>query len=118
MEFIRKDYAKYNTTSFIIKNAVFSLKDCEILEVKDTQHDYQKAVVKISKKMVDKMNDIEKDINDYLSDEGIDKITLVYGNKIYAKKETTIPKEDLDCIKIKSVFVNNERKPFLQLWLV
>lgn len=36
MAFRRDDYAKYNTSSIIIKNATFILKGCEILEIKDT----------------------------------------------------------------------------------
>ena len=43
-------------------------------------------------------------------------ITIVYGNKIYPKTVLRNPTE-ASTIKIKSVWVNNENKPFPQLWL-
>ena len=58
----------------------------------------------------------ESQINDYLKSEGIPPITILYGNKIYLKNQiynTT----DMSIIKIKSVWINDENKPFLQLWL-
>ena len=58
----------------------------------------------------------EVQINDYLKGEGIPPIKILYGNKIYPKTIIHNP-TDASIIKIKSVWVNNENKPFLQLWL-
>ncbi len=118
IEFRHDDHTKYNTVSIIIKNAMFSLKGCEILEIEDTKYGYQKAVVKLPEQKVDKMKEIEENVNDYLDDQGLDKIKLVYGNKIYAKKKVSTPKKHLERIKLRSVFVNNESKSFAQLWVM
>ena len=58
----------------------------------------------------------EKQLNGYLEGGGITIITIVYGNKIYPKTIIHKPTKK-SIIKIKSVWINNENKPFLQLWL-
>ena len=58
----------------------------------------------------------ETQINGYFKGEGIPPITILYGNNIYPKTiihNTT----DVSIIKIKSVWINDENKSFLQLWL-
>ena len=58
----------------------------------------------------------ETQINEYLKGEGIPPIKIAYGNKIFPKTiihNTT----NASMIKIKSVWINDENKPFLQLWL-
>lgn len=117
LQFSRVEYPKYNTASIIIKNAVFSLKDCEILEIEDTKYGHQKAVVKLPEKKRDEMKEIEEEVNDYLDKEGLDNIKVVYGTKIYAKKATTTPKKHLERIKFRTVYINNEGKSFPQLWV-
>ena len=59
------------------------------------------------------MKDWEAQINEYLKDEGTPLITILYGNKIYPKAHI----RNTSTIKIRSVWINNENKPFLQLWL-
>ena len=58
----------------------------------------------------------EKQINGYLKCERIPPITIVYGNKIYSKTIIHNLTEE-SIIKIKGVWINDENKPFLQLWL-
>ena len=58
----------------------------------------------------------ETQINEYLKGEGILPITIVYGNKIYPKTIIHNP-NDASIITIKSMWINDEGKPFLQLWL-
>ena len=58
----------------------------------------------------------ETRINEYSKGEGIPPIKIVYGNKIYPKTKIHNP-NDASIIKIKSVWINDEVKPFLQLWL-
>ena len=116
--FNRVDHPKYNTASIYIKNVEFSLKGCEILNIDDTKYGYQKTVVELSKQMIEKMMEIEEEVNKYLKDQGLDTIKLVYRNKIYAKKKTSTSKKHLEQIKLKSVYLNNENKPSVQLWVV
>ena len=118
IQFRWEDYKKYNAASIIIKNAMFSLEGCEILKIEDTKYGYQKAVVKLPKEKKYKMDEIEDDVNEYLDDEGLDRIKFLYGNKIYAKKSASTPEKDLDRIKLKGVYINNEGKPFAQLWVM
>ena len=68
------------------------LERCEILERKETDYGYQKAVLKLSKEKVINMKKIEKEVNEHLKKEGLSKITLVYGNKVYPKIEIDEPK--------------------------
>ena len=58
----------------------------------------------------------EVQINEYLKGEGIPPIKILYGNKIYPKIIIHNP-TDASIIKIKSVWINDENKPFLPLWL-
>ena len=59
------------------------------------------------------MKDLEAQMNEYLKDEGIGPITMLYGNKIYPKTHI----RDTSSIKIRNVWINDENKPFPQLWL-
>ena len=58
----------------------------------------------------------EVQINEYLKGEGIFPIKFLYGNKIYPKTIIHNP-TGASIIKIKSVWIYDENKPFLQLWL-
>ena len=55
MDFRREDYRKYGTCSIIIKNALFSLKGCEVFNIEETKYGYKKATVKLSHEMIRKM---------------------------------------------------------------
>ena len=61
----------------------------------------------------DLIKDWEVQINDYLKDEGIEPITILYGNKIYPKTHI----RNISSIKIRNVWINYQNKPFPQLWL-
>ena len=62
------------------------------------------------------MKNWEEQINEYLKGEGKPPITILYGNKIYPKTKIHNP-TTASTIKIDSVWINAENKPFLQLWL-
>ena len=55
------------------------------------------------------MTKIEKEVNEHLEKEGLSHIKLVYGNRVYSNGPKTI--------RVKSVWINAEKKPFPQLWL-
>ena len=81
------------------------------------RNDYKKTVVQLDQSdLCNLMKLWEKQINGYLKGEGIPPITIVYGNKIYPKTIIHTP-TDATIIKIKGVWINDENKPFLQLWL-
>ena len=111
-------YEKHNTRRINIENGILILNEhCKVLKIDKTKYDYKKAVVQFKQPdLCNLMKLWEKQINGYLKGEGIPPITIVYGNKIYPKTIIHNPTEE-SIIKIKSVWINDENKPFLQLWL-
>ena len=118
LEFDRVYYEKYDTSRINIENGILVLKEhCKTLKIDKTKYDYQKAVVQLDQPdLCDLMKLWETKTNGYLKGEGIPPITIVYGNKIYPKTIIHNP-TDASIIKIKSVWINDENKHFLQLWL-
>ena len=62
------------------------------------------------------MSGWEDQINKYLEDQKVTPITILYDNKVYPKTCLDNP-SNASVIKIKGVWINDENKPFLQLWL-
>ena len=58
----------------------------------------------------------EDQINKYLVDQSIPPITILYENRIYCKTYLDNP-TNVSIIKIGSIWINDENKPFPQLWL-
>ena len=118
LKFDRENYEKYNTHRINIENGILVLKEhCNVLNIDKTKYGYQKAVVQLNQpNLCDVMKVWETQINGYLKNEGIPPITILYGNKIYPKTIISNPTK-ASTIKIKSVWFNDENKPFLQLWL-
>ena len=118
LKFDRVYYEKYNTRRINIENGNSVLKEhCKVLKIDKTKYGYQKAVVRLDQSdLYNLMKLWETQINGYLKGEGITPITILYSNKIYPK--TIIHNiTDTSIIKIKSVWINDKNKPFLQLWL-
>ena len=118
LKFDRVYYEKYNTSRSNIENEILVLKEhCEILKIDKTKYGYRKAVVQLVQPDLCNLMEVwETQINEYLKGEGIPPVTIVYGNKIYPKTIIHNP-NDASIITIKSVWINDEGKPFLQLWL-
>ena len=118
LKFDRVYYEKYNTSKINIENGNLVLKEhCKVLKIDKTKYGYQKAVVQLDQPdLCNLMKLWETQINGYLKGEGIPPITIVYGNKIYPKTIIHNP-TNASIIKIKSVQINDENKPFPQLWL-
>ena len=117
LKFDRVYYEKYSTSRINMENGNLVLKEhCKVLRIDKTKYGYQKVVLLDQSDLCNLMKLWETQINVYLKGEGIPPITIVYGNKIYPKNiihNTT----NTSIIKIKSVWINDENKPFLQLWL-
>ena len=62
----------------------------------------------------------ETEINEYLKNEvGTGPIKVLYGNKIYSKLSKKINQEEEKFfIKVSGVWINENNKPFVQLWYV
>ena len=118
LEFNRVYYKKHNSSKIKIKNGILVLnEDCDIIKIDKTDYDYRKAVVELhNQDLYDLMDKWEDQINEYLVDQGIPSITILYDNRIYPKTYLDNP-TNASVIKIKGVWINDENKPFLQLWL-
>ena len=118
LKFERENFEKYNTSRINIDNGILDLKEhCKTLKIDKTKYGYKKAVVQLEQADLCSLIKLwETQINDYLKSEGIPPIKNLWGNKIYPK--TIIHNTDkASTIKIKNVWINDENKPFLQLWL-
>ena len=118
LKFNRIYYKKHNTSKIKIKNGILVLnEDCDIVKIDKTEYDYQKAVVELDDQdLYDLMSGWENQINKYLEDQKVTPITNLYDNKAYPKTCLDNP-SNASVIKIKGVWINDENKPFLQLWL-
>ena len=118
LKFDRVYYEKYNTSRINIENGNLVLKEhCKVLKIDKTKYGYPKAVVQLDQPDLCNLIKLwETQINGYLKGAGIPPITIVYGNKIYPKTIIHNP-TNASIIRIKSVWINDENKPFLQLWL-
>ena len=119
LKFSRINNDKYNTVSINIENAFLTLRDCEILKIEKTKWHYRKTVIQLNQTdLYETIKLWETQINDYLKGEGISSITILYNKKIYPKTLLyVIKKGKVNCIKLKSIWVNESNKPFPQLWL-
>ena len=123
LKFTRVNNEEYNTVSINIENAFIEIKneDYYTLETEKTKFGYIKSTIRIiNEDLKNKLKIWETEINEYLKNEvGTEAITILYGNKIYPKLSGLIGQEKNEQhIKIKSVWINEKNKPFVQLWHV
>ena len=118
LKFDRVYYEKSNKSRINIENGILVLKEhCKALKNDETRYGYRKAVVQLDQPdLCNLMKLWETQINGCLKGEGIPPITILYGNKICPKTIIHNPINP-SIIKIKSVWINDENKLFLQLWL-
>ena len=120
LKFTRVNNEQYNTVSINIENAIIEIKDedYDTIDTEKTKFGYIKSTIKIiNEDLKDKLNSWETEINEYLKNEvGTKPITVLYGGRIYPKLSVLIGQEKKEQhIKIKSVWINEKNKPFIQL---
>ena len=123
LKFSRVNNEEYNTVSINIENAIIDIKDedYQIMDRSKTKYGYIKANIRIiNDDLKDKLKLWEVQINDYLKCEvGTGAVTILYGNRIYPKVTDLVgQKKEEHHIKIKSVWINENNKPFVQLYLI
>ena len=121
LKFTRVNNEKYNTVSINIENAFIEIveEDYNILNRAKTKFGYTKANIQIfNDELKNKLNSWETEINEYLKNEvGTRPVTILYSNSIYPKVSGLMWQEKEErYIKIKSVWINEKNKPFVQLW--
>ena len=121
LKFTRVNNEKYNTTTINIENAFIEIAkdDYNISNMGKTKFGYTKANIQIfNVELKNKLKSWETEINEYLKNEvGTRPVTILYGNMIYPKVSGLMWQEKEErYIKIKSVWINENNKPFVQLW--
>ena len=123
LKFYCVDNEEYKTKSVFVENAIIDIKeeDYQIIDRTKTKFGYVKANIRIlNVELKNKLKIWEEQINEYLKNEvGTGAITILYGNQIYPKVSTLIEQEKEEHhIKIKSIWINENNKPFVQLYYV
>ena len=123
LKFNRVDNEQYKTISVNIENAIIDIKfgDYYTLQTQKTKFGYIKSTIVITNNEIkDKLKIWEEQINEYLKNEiGTGAITILYGNKAYPKLSALIGQNRREQhISIRSVWINEKNKPFVQLWHV
>ena len=123
LKFTRVNNEEYNTVSINIENAIIEIKneDYRIMDRSKTKFGYIKANIQIiNDDLINKLKSWGTEINEYLKNEvGTGSVTILYGNRIYLKVSELLGQEKEEHhIKIKSVWINENNKPFVQLWYV
>ena len=123
LKFTRVNNEEYNTVSINIENAFIEIKedDYQIMDRSKTKFGYSKANIQIiNDELKNKLKSWETEINEYLKNEvGTRTVTILYGNRIYPKDSGLIGQEKEEhYIKIKSVWIDEKNKSFVQLWHV
>ena len=123
LKFTCVDNEEYKTKSVYVDNAIIDItnEDFQILDRTKTKFGYTKATILIfNNDLKDKLKLWEVQINDYLKCElGTEAATLLYNNKVYPKVSGLIgqDKEEIQ-FKIKSIWINERNKPFIQLYYI
>ena len=123
LKFYCVDNEEYKTKSVFVENAIIDIKeeDYIITDRTKTKFGYTKANIRIlNVDLKNKLKIWEEQINEYLKNEvGTGAITILYGNRIYPKVSTLTEQEKEEHhIKIKSIWINENNKPFVQLYYV
>ena len=123
LKFSRVNNEQYNTISINIENAITGITEDEYytMSTEKTKFGYKKSTIKlIGDDLKDKLKSWETEINEYLKSEvGTGPITVLYGNRIYPKVSSMVGQEKKEHhIKISGVWINENNKPFVQLWYV
>ena len=123
LKFSRVNNEQYNTISINIENAITEITEDEYytMSTEKTKFGYKKSTIKlIGDDLKDNLKSWETEINEYLKSEvGTGPITVLYGNRIYPKVSSMVGQEKKEHhIKISGVWINENNKPFVQLWYV
>ena len=122
LKFTRVNNEEYNTVSINIENAIIDIKE-EDYEIKDkfkSKDGYLRVNIIINNDLKEKLKLWEEEINDYLKCEvGTEAVTILNGDIIYPMLSTLIGQEkEKHHITIKSIWINENNKPFVQLLYV
>ena len=123
LKFNRVNNEEYKTVSVFVENAVIDIEEGDYKVTNRILNRYEQTKAHISilnDEIKSKLKIWEEQINEYLKCEiGTEAVTVLYGNRIYPKTSELLGQEKEEHhIKIKSIWINENNKPFIQLWYV
>ena len=123
LKFYCVDNEEYKTKSVFVENAIIDIKEEDYKVTNRILNKYEQTkvyMVILNKEIKSKLKIWEEQINEYLKNEvGTEAVTILYGNMIYPKTSELLGQEKEEHhIKIKSIWINENNKPFVQLWYV
>ena len=122
LKFTRVNNEEYNTVSINIENAFIEIKNKDycIFDKQKTKFGYIKVnLALLNDDIIKKLETWETEINEYLKNEmGTGPVKIVYANKLYTKHYIEITQENKYFIKISGVWINENNKPFVQLYYI
>ena len=122
LKFTRVNNEEYNTVSINIENAFIEIKnkDYYTFDKQKTKFGYIKVNLGLfNDDIIKKLKTWETEINEYLKNEmGTGPVKIVYNNKLYTKHYIEINQENKYFIKISGVWINENNKPFVQLYYI
>ena len=123
LKFYCVDNEEYKTKSVFVENAIIDIEEKDYKVTNRILNKYEQTkvyMVILNKEIKSKLKIWEEQINEYLKNEvGTEAVTILYGNMIYPKTSELLGLEKEEHhIKIKSIWINENNKPFVQLWYV
>ena len=123
LKFYCVDNEEYKTKSVFVENAIIDIEEEDYKVTNRILNKYKQTkvyMVILNKEIKSKLKILEERVNEYLKNEvGTGAITILYGNRIYPKASELLGQEKEEHhIKIKSIWINENNKPFVQLWYV
>ena len=123
LNFICVENVEYDTKNIIIENAIMDIKESDYKITQRITNKFKQKKVHIlilKDEIKSKLKIWEEQINEYLKCEiGTGAVTVLYQNTIYPKVSELIGQEKEEHqLKIKSVWINERNKPFVQLYYI
>ena len=123
LKFNHMTHEEHKTISVYVDNAIIDIKESDYIIKNRVLNKYKqsKANIKIlNDKIKTQLKIWEEQINEYLKCEvGTGAVKILYENMIYPKVEKLTEQEEAQQqFKIKSIWINENNKPFVQLYYI
>ena len=122
LKFTCVDNKEHNTVSVNIENAIIDIKESDYIIENTILNKYKqtKGDIKIlNDEIKNKLKIWEEQINEYLKIKvGTEAVKILYGNMIYPKVSVLLTEQEKEerQLKIKSIWINENNKAFVQLY--
>ena len=123
LKFYCVDNEEYKTKSVFVENAIIDIEEEDYKVMNRILNKYEQTKINmiiLNKEIKSKLKIWEERVNEYLKNEvGTGAITILYGNRIYPKTSELLGQDKEEHhIKIKSIWINENNKPFVQLYYI